>query len=163
MTQDNNANDETKEYKNLKQALSNRMTASNRTAPNRTTASDRKTVSDRTAASKPSLLQERSAVRSSKPAASGESKLRATASASDGKDAKNASDKPAASKRKRMPIGLRILWQTVRILFVPALCAVALYLGLRVGYVTFGEQNPEDIWEFRTWKHLYDLVFSDNP
>lgn len=64
-------------------------------------------------------------------------------------------------KKKKLPIVLLIILRMIRILLVPALCIAALYAGLRIGYVHLGEQNPEDIFDVRTWKHLFDLIFAD--
>jgi hypothetical protein len=124
MTQDHNANDETKEYKNMREVLSGRTLQ--RSQP-------------------PRLPDGNTDVQS------------ASVTPSNKKDAKA----KRTAKRAKRPVWLRILLTTGRILLVPVLCLVALYLGLRIGYVHFGEQSPEDIWDFRTWKHLYDLVFSD--
>lgn len=64
-------------------------------------------------------------------------------------------------RRKRLPLGLRILLRILRFFLVPLLCLVALYVGLRIGYVIVGGQDPADIWNMDTWKHLIDLIFKD--
>lgn len=74
----------------------------------------------------------------------------------------SASSSSGNKSGRKMPVWLRIVLKILRLLLVPVLCAVALYAGLRIGYVTFGDQSPDDIWDMETWKHMYDLIFSDS-
>lgn len=64
-------------------------------------------------------------------------------------------------KKSRVPVWLYVLYKIFRIVLVPALCIVALYIGLRLGYSTFGGQDPEDVLDPNTWRHLFDLIFKD--
>jgi len=66
---------------------------------------------------------------------------------------KSGKERPAKKEKKPRP-----RWQ--RILFVPLMCLAALIAGLYVGYVTIGGQDPSEIWNIRTWKHVFDLMFS---
>lgn len=56
----------------------------------------------------------------------------------------------------------RIVWTTFKILIVPILCVMALVLGLAVGYTVLGGRPASEVFEIDTWKHMYDLVFSDS-
>jgi len=73
---------------------------------------------------------------------------------------KSGKERPAKKEKKPRPRWQRIAWRTLRILFVPLMCLAALIAGLYVGYVTIGGQDPSEIWNIRTWKHVFDLMFS---
>jgi len=45
---------------------------------------------------------------------------------------------------------------------IPMLFLICLYIGLYIGYVKLGEQPASEIWQWSTWKHVYDLVFADS-
>ncbi len=76
------------------------------------------------------------------------------------------SQKPAgdASQKtaRRRPVALRIVLGILRFCLVPALCVAALLGGLYVGYVVFGKAPAGEVWKWETWKHMYDLVFSES-
>lgn len=63
--------------------------------------------------------------------------------------------------RKPKPRWLKVVLKTFRLLTVPAICIVALWSGLYIGYTVIGEQPPDDVWDWYTWRRLYDLVFAD--
>lgn len=69
------------------------------------------------------------------------------------------SDKKKAPKRTRR--WLSWILSIFRFLLVPALCAAAIVVGLYVGYSVIGERESSDIWIIETWKHVYDLVFTE--
>lgn len=52
-----------------------------------------------------------------------------------------------------------IVWTSVKIVFIPLLCIVALLAGLGIGYVVLGKQEWSDVFDWNTWKHMYDLIF----
>ncbi|WP_059041675.1 DNA-directed RNA polymerase subunit beta [Paenibacillus rubinfantis] len=62
-------------------------------------------------------------------------------------------NQPMAAKR---PAWIVIL----RIVLVLLVLVVALAAGTVVGYVVFGKQDASDIWQWSTWKHVFDLVFA---
>jgi hypothetical protein len=64
--------------------------------------------------------------------------------------------------RKRKKLWIRIILFTLRLLLVPFLCLCALYAGLVIGYVRIGGQPSSDIFDMATWKHLYELVYSNS-
>lgn len=55
----------------------------------------------------------------------------------------------------------RIVWVTVKLLIIPVLCVMALIFGLAVGYTVLGDQPVSEVFDWKTWKHMYDLVFAD--
>ncbi|MEX2415920.1 MAG: DNA-directed RNA polymerase subunit beta [Paenibacillaceae bacterium] len=60
-----------------------------------------------------------------------------------------------------MPTWLRIILSILRFLLIPALCVVALFVGLTIGYATIGGGEASDVFQIDTWKHLYNLVFAE--
>jgi len=52
-----------------------------------------------------------------------------------------------------------IVWTSVKILFIPVLCIAALIAGLGIGYAVLGKQDWSDVFDWNTWKHMYDLIF----
>lgn len=60
-----------------------------------------------------------------------------------------------------LPVWLRVILVTLRVLLVPALCLAALFIGLTIGYATLGGGDASDVFQIATWKHLYDLVFAE--
>jgi len=67
----------------------------------------------------------------------------------------------AKKKRSRKKSWVRILLAVLRFFLIPCLCLIALYVGLVIGYVDLGKQNYAEIFTLKTWKHVYDLVFSN--
>lgn len=58
-------------------------------------------------------------------------------------------------------------WATVsfwlfRKSIVPVVMVIMLIAGLYVGYVIMGEAPKDDIFDWATWQHLYDLVFAES-
>ena len=73
------------------------------------------------------------------------------------KDAKKEQklDKKIKKFRKRLiPIWLRII-------LVVLFSAVALAVGLMVGYGIIGEGEPMDALKWSTWEHIRDIVFKE--
>nr|WP_245835825.1 DNA-directed RNA polymerase subunit beta [Virgibacillus ndiopensis] len=64
------------------------------------------------------------------------------------KEEKKLNKKP---RRRVFPIWLRII-------VVLILCAVALLVGLMVGYGVIGDGKPSDALEMDTWQHIIDIV-----
>lgn len=65
-------------------------------------------------------------------------------------------------KKRPLPLWAKIILKTLRLLLVPALCVLAIFGGMIIGYVYIGGQEMSDVYKFETWRHLYDLVFKDN-
>lgn len=60
------------------------------------------------------------------------------------------------SVAKKRPAWIGLLKVVLIILFL----VLALFVGAVVGYVVLGKQDPGDIMDFETWKHVFDLVFA---
>ncbi len=69
--------------------------------------------------------------------------------------------KKSAKSDKAQPAWVRPTIRVLRASMIPALCVAALLAGLCIGYVRLGGGNMADVLDYRTWKHLYDLVFAD--
>ena len=94
--------------------------------------------------------------RAGKRAASAEDQAR-------GEQPKRTSPESGGGKtRKKRPVALSVLLWTLRIVIVPILLISALIGGLYVGYVVLGKAPEGDVWEIETWRHMYDLIFSDS-
>ncbi|MBP1992617.1 DNA-directed RNA polymerase subunit beta [Paenibacillus eucommiae] len=65
------------------------------------------------------------------------------------------------NKKKTRPLWLAIILAILKFIRVPFLCLVALAIGLWIGYVKVGHQPTSEMFEFKTWKHLFDLVFAN--
>lgn len=83
-------------------------------------------------------------------AAVGGSSSAASASAGQGKGGQ-----PRPKKRPH------IAWRIIRWLLVPVLCVGALIAGLIAGYVYIGGEELQDVWKWKTWKHVFDLMFAE--
>lgn len=60
---------------------------------------------------------------------------------------------PAVAKRSG--------WITLlRIVLVLLFLVVALVGGTLVGYVVLGKQEIGGVWQWETWRHVFDLVFA---
>jgi len=64
--------------------------------------------------------------------------------------------RPAAKPR-----WAKIALSVLKAVWIPLACAVALVIGLWIGYAYIGGRSPADVWQWSTWKHLYDLVFGN--
>ncbi|QYY44690.1 DNA-directed RNA polymerase subunit beta [Aneurinibacillus thermoaerophilus] len=47
----------------------------------------------------------------------------------------------------------------LKITLVPFLLFIALLAGLITGYSILGDGNAFEVFDIKTWKHMYDLVF----
>lgn len=68
----------------------------------------------------------------------------------------------APKSRKKLPKWARITLKISKYLIVPVLCIFAILGGMIIGYVTIGKQDLSDVFQFDTWRHLYDLVFKES-
>lgn len=72
-------------------------------------------------------------------------------------------NKPKKTKtRKTLPRWAKITIKISKYLIIPLLCVFAVIGGMIIGYVTIGKQELSDVFQFDTWRHLYDLVFKDS-
>jgi hypothetical protein len=77
---------------------------------------------------------------------------------SDKPESTEASAKEKAKKNKS-PGSVTAL-SNLKFLRVPLLCLLVLLIGLWIGYSKIGGQPVSEIFQMKTWKHLYDLVFA---
>ncbi|MEC0373007.1 DNA-directed RNA polymerase subunit beta [Paenibacillus chibensis] len=61
-------------------------------------------------------------------------------------------DKPAHRRTARWRIVIR--WM------IPLFLVLALIGGMAFGYVFIGKQSLSDVFEWKTWQHVIDLVFA---
>ncbi|QKS48857.1 DNA-directed RNA polymerase subunit beta (plasmid) [Paenibacillus cellulosilyticus] len=66
------------------------------------------------------------------------------------------SGKQVKRRKKRNPV-LRVL----RWFVVPVLLFWAIVAGMYVGYTVLGHQPKGEVFQLETWKHVYDLMFSN--
>lgn len=72
-------------------------------------------------------------------------------------------EKPKSPKRrKQLPRWAKITIKISKYLIIPILCIFAIIGGMVIGYVTIGKQDFSDVFQFDTWRHLYDLVFKES-
>ncbi|WP_018750014.1 DNA-directed RNA polymerase subunit beta [Paenibacillus sanguinis] len=65
------------------------------------------------------------------------------------------------SKDENEPVVSRATWVAIlRIVVILLILVLALVGGAFVGYVVFGKQDPSEIWNWSTWRHVFDLVFA---
>lgn len=68
----------------------------------------------------------------------------------------------APMERKKAPFWARALFWLLRKSIAPIIMIVMLLAGLYIGYVIVGGQPKEDVLEFSTWKHMWDLIFAES-
>ena len=64
-------------------------------------------------------------------------------------------EEPKQPVQRRIPV-----WGIIQVFLIPILLIAALGGGLAVGYVILGKKELADVFEWSTWKHVYDLVFA---
>lgn len=65
------------------------------------------------------------------------------------------------SVEKQESAGHLTLW-LLRKSIVPVLCVIFVVAGLYIGYVVVGDGEKQDVFEWSTWRHMYDLIFADS-
>ncbi|SEA68603.1 DNA-directed RNA polymerase subunit beta [Thalassobacillus cyri] len=68
-----------------------------------------------------------------------------------GSNKKVRSNKEKPPRRRIFPIWLRLIVITI-------LCAVALIVGLMVGYGVLGDGQPLDVLKLETWEHIWNIA-----
>lgn len=63
---------------------------------------------------------------------------------------------------RRAPLWARMLFWIFRKSIGILLMIFMLLTGLYIGYVILGGQPKEDVFEWSTWKHMWDLIFADS-
>jgi len=75
--------------------------------------------------------------------------------------AKGGGAKKKAKEKTPASAGVRVLLWILRKSIVPLIMVIMLAAGLYIGYVVIGKSPEQDVFEWSTWKHLYDLVFAE--
>jgi hypothetical protein len=70
------------------------------------------------------------------------------------------SDQTKTGQARRRPLWLKATVIFLKIIWFPAACIAALTAGLMIGYVVLGKQPASEVFQIKTWKHLFDLVFA---
>ncbi|SFF24396.1 DNA-directed RNA polymerase subunit beta [Paenibacillus catalpae] len=65
------------------------------------------------------------------------------------------------SGKQQRSKGARMTFWILRKSIVPVIMVIMLLAGLYVGYAVVGKQPGSEVFEWSTWQHMYDLVFSD--
>jgi DNA-directed RNA polymerase subunit beta len=71
------------------------------------------------------------------------------------RDTQEVTPKERVRSGKKWPVVL------VKILLVPILLFFSLVIGLMIGYGVMGDKPTSEIFDLGTYKHMYDLLFSD--
>ncbi|MFC3799790.1 DNA-directed RNA polymerase subunit beta [Cohnella sp. GCM10012308] len=72
----------------------------------------------------------------------------------------SATKRPTDKKRRSAGrLMMLIVWTSVKVLLIPVFCILALLAGLGIGYAVLGKQDWSDVFDWNTWKHMYDLIF----
>ncbi|WP_375256482.1 DNA-directed RNA polymerase subunit beta [Paenibacillus sp. JMULE4] len=50
----------------------------------------------------------------------------------------------------------------IRWTWFPLACAAALFIGLTIGFVYVGKQSFYEMFDVHTWRHIFDLIYSDS-
>lgn len=63
------------------------------------------------------------------------------------------------SRRRKQAAGRAVPF-TVKLLLVPLLLFISLLAGAIVGYSIVGDGSAAEVFNLKTWKHMYDLIFA---
>ncbi|MGI2296711.1 MULTISPECIES: DNA-directed RNA polymerase subunit beta [unclassified Paenibacillus] len=77
-------------------------------------------------------------------------------------DKQSGQDELAEDEYYERPLGVRILLWILRKSIVPIIMIIMLVAGLYIGYTVLGEQPKEEVFQWPTWRHLYDLIFAES-
>ncbi|PSL40640.1 DNA-directed RNA polymerase subunit beta [Planomicrobium soli] len=72
------------------------------------------------------------------------------------KENENKKTEATSDSSKWVRIRLFPIW--LRILIVLAILAVAMVLGVMIGYGVIGDGEPADALKWRTWQHIIDIM-----
>jgi hypothetical protein len=79
------------------------------------------------------------------------------------KQEKTESNQPRPKKKKRIKrtSGQKALFFTAKWMFITFCLVISVIIGLVVGYSVIGEGKTVDVFDVKTWKHVFDLVFKN--
>jgi hypothetical protein len=70
--------------------------------------------------------------------------------------------KPKPKKRKKKVTGgQKVIFFISKWLFILICLLFSVILGLVVGYSVIGDGETVEVFDLRTWKHVFDLVFKN--
>ncbi|MFD0590631.1 DNA-directed RNA polymerase subunit beta [Paenibacillus sp. GCM10027627] len=78
------------------------------------------------------------------------------------KPAKRPAERDKEEDDYERPAWARISLWIVRKSIVPIIMIIMLLAGLYFGFVFLGKGPEGDVFEWATWRHLYDLVFAES-
>ncbi|HIW34375.1 MAG TPA: DNA-directed RNA polymerase subunit beta [Candidatus Paenibacillus intestinavium] len=62
---------------------------------------------------------------------------------------------------KKIPWWASSIFWIVRKCIAPIIMIAMLLAGLYIGYVIVGGQPKEDVFQWSTWQHMWDLIFAE--
>lgn len=80
------------------------------------------------------------------------------AAAAEGKTRNQQKQKQKEEKRSAKKPRRRLFPIWMRIIVVLLLCAIALIMGLMIGFGLIGDGVPEEVLKKETWQHVVDIV-----
>lgn len=83
---------------------------------------------------------------------------------------KNGADQPSVKQdaeleveqSKKLPWWISTIFWIFRKSIAPIIMIIMLLAGLYIGYVMLGDRPQEDIFQWSTWQHLWDLIFAES-
>lgn len=109
----------------------------------------------------PTDAKEKTVTRKSGKQAEDQKKKQQQEETTDKATRKEQKKKRREEKKKNKKPRRRIFPIWLRIIVVLLLAAIALALGLIVGYGVIGDGNPMDALEWETWQHIIDIVVKE--
>ncbi|PQP87332.1 DNA-directed RNA polymerase subunit beta [Paenibacillus sp. AR247] len=70
------------------------------------------------------------------------------------------SEKTQAAGRAKPAVRKTARWRIVIRWMIPLFLLLALVGGMTFGYVFIGKQSLPDVFQWKTWQHVIDLVFA---
>lgn len=67
----------------------------------------------------------------------------------------------AQAERVRGGNGKRWPFVMAKVMLVPFLLFFSLVVGLMIGYGVLGDKPVSEVFDFATYKHMYDLLFAE--
>lgn len=78
------------------------------------------------------------------------------------KRAKESWPEEDGEEKRSMPTWAKVAFWLFRKSIVPVIMIVMLIAGLYIGYVYLGKASKDDVFEWSTWQHLYNLIFAES-
>lgn len=75
-------------------------------------------------------------------------------------DKTSASSRRKARRERRKKSGGSGIPAWIKVMIIPALLFLSMVTGAIVGYSVLGDGSAGDVFNLKTWKHMYDLIFA---